>query len=358
MNLKGTGKKHFSAAAVIGEVLYFSDWWTNGLFCVNLKSNEVEILDVFESNDSGRIYELAFSFENEVWFIPRTFEGKIAIYNVENGNLEYLRVPKARHIGQYELFENYYIIGETVWLTPYSYDTVLKIDLKQRKMERLEGNIENFQENGWPKFINSCIEGKDIYLCPWGYDRVSVVDTNTSEIVELDLKIPQRTYRIFFLINNKLYLVPGDMKNCLLEYDLLTQRCEYIELGESLEGEYRNAYYDEKNQKLIFFPYLGGKIIFFDVHTKKSEIATIYINGKKMTSNPYWCKIRKIGRKIWVLAEERGFSELVYRENGEMETFTPFFPENWLISELNLMLKQKSHEKENVGRVIYERVSK
>ena len=360
LSLNNPGRKHFYAAATIDNFIYFSDWWSKGLFRVDLKTKEAELLDVFKSNNAGKLHGLAFPFENKIWFVPRTFEDEIAIYDVKKGHLEYLKLPQAKHLGQYELFKDYYIIGENAWLIPYSYDTVLTINLKNKKMTRLEGGIANVKEDGWPKFVGSCICGKKIFLCPWGFNKAVVVDADTFEMDELGLSIPQRTFRNVCAINNKLYFIPFDIAKGLLEYDILTTKCAHIELEKNLSGEYRAIYYDERTEKLTLFPYTGNEILLLDVHTWESEKIAIHVNGQEMVSNPYWCEVREMGKQIWIIAEESGGSELIYEEEGRAESFAPLFPKDMITSEINMMLKQDKHSqspKRNVGASIYERVS-
>ena len=356
LDLKKTGRKHFYAAAQIDDYLYFSNWWSKGLFRANLKSGEVELLDVFESNNSGKLYGLAIPFGEEVWFIPRTYEEKIAIYHVKKETLEYLSLPSPKHLGQYELFKNYYVIDETVWLIPYSYDTVLKIGMADRKVVRLEDGIENIVEEGWPRFVSSYKNGEKIFLCPWGYDKVVVVNTATLEMTELNLDVSKRTFRNVFSVNNKLYLIPFDIEMGLLEYDLLTQKCANIKLEENLSGKYVAMYYDEEKHKLVFFPYSNREMLFIDIGTWKSETVTIQVSGQELTSNPYWCEVRNMKDHVWVIGEESGFSELIYGGENDIEIFDPHFPKDIFMNEIKLMLdkdKDKKCECDNVGASIY-----
>lgn len=360
LSLNNLGRKHFYAAATIDNCIYFSDWWSKGLFRVDLKTKKAELLDVFRSINLGKLHSLAFPFENEIWFVPRTFEDEIAVYDVKKGHLEYIKLPQAKNLGQYELFKDYYIIGENVWLMPYSYDTFLIINLKNKKMTRLEGDIANIKEDGWPKFVGSCICGRKIFLCPWGLNKAVVVDTDTFKMDEIGLCIPPRTFRNVCTINNKLYFIPFDIAKEVLEYDILSTKCAHIELEKNLSGEYRAIYYNKKKEKLMLFPYTGNEILLLDVHTWKSEKIAIHINGQEMVSNQYWCEVREIGKQIWVIAEETGGAELIYEEDGRAESFAPLFPKDMVIREINMMLKQEKHSqssKRNVGVSIYERIS-
>lgn len=361
LDLKNTGRKHFYAAAAIDDVLYFSDWWSKGLFRTQRDSNEVELLDVFKSSNYGKLHSFAFSFENQVWFVPRTAEDNIAVYDTKDGKMEYLELPGAGWLGQYELFKNYYIVGETVWLIPYSYDTLLTINLKNKKIERVKGIIENKKEIGYPKFIGSCLYEGKIYLCPWDYDKVVVVTIDTMSIEELDLNISSKKYRNVFACNQKLYFISYEIEKGILEYDLVTQEATYIELEENISGKYCAAYYDKENHKLVLFPYVGQDILLIDAYTWKSKGITIYVDGNKKQGNPYWCDVRKIGNQIWIIAEESGFSELICETDGIKGVFSPVFPRDMIMQEFKLMLNepmQKKKETKNIGAIIYEIVSK
>lgn len=359
LDLKNMGRKHFYAGAIIGDFLYYSNWNSKGLFRVDLQSDEVEIVDVFESSNTGKLYNFAVPFENQVWFIPCALEERIAIYDVNKGNLEYLSLPKAKRLGQYELFKDYYIVGRNVWLIPYSYDAVLKINVDDKKMTRLDDKKVDVAMGGLPQFIKSCKYEEKIFLCPWGYDKVGVVNTDTLEINELDRNIPQRTFRNILTINDKLYLIPFDISSGLLEYNLRTQEWLSIEPGGNLEGEYIAVFYDEKSQKLVLFPYTGHEMLLLDVDTWKSDVISINIDGKEITENPYWCEVRKMGNQVWVIAEGRGISELIYKGMDNIEIFDPLFSKDMIIREIEMILNQDKRpisSKRNVGASIYEAV--
>ncbi len=254
------GEAYFNAAARIGDYLYYSAKYTNGLFRADLKTGKSEFITVFDTDREVTIHRFAFSVKNEVWFIPTCLPDRIAILNIDSFELEYVDIPEPKKARSGWLFMNPIIRGELVWLVPGVYDALLCLDIRNRTTKKIDLPIDDYKD-----YILSrgCEYDEKIYLCPWGCNKIFYLDIASEEIQTLDVEIEKEMYSNIVFADHHIYLFPMKSPNDMLEINLKDYVCHHRTLGIGDAETYIQAvYYDSTRKQIMFFPSIKEKCIY------------------------------------------------------------------------------------------------
>lgn len=247
--------------------LYASAKEINGLFCLDLKTQELVFIRRFSMEKEVRgLYRNAFLYKNEAWFIPG--RGRyIAIVNLDSLKIEYCEFPfrkknkkvvsQMRGIGSSIYVSGGIIAHQFLYLIPLNIDAFVMVDMKKREFYPYYDVIE---PDG--NLLSGTYAKGNIYILP----------QKGNNLIEINLKTKKK--RIYILpklnmldqyagigyYNNRLWIVHYEGA-CILRIDLNARNPQMIEF----QDIYRKSYVYHNvlvvGNKLFLLPYLSDRIL-------------------------------------------------------------------------------------------------
>lgn len=217
----------FYAAAEYNGKLYIADRDNRGLLEYDLTTGETIIKNVFMAENYMNNYWSAFTYKNEIWFVPLRDYQKFAIYNIDDNKITFMSFPKSEHRCDYVPFMDYQIVGKYVYLIPSYYDCILKIDLEIKAVTRISIGIEDYAGNGYPIIIAGVLMEDKIVMCPYNNEKVMVFDTNIDRVIECIELEYTKTYSNIEIYNDNVILIPDDLNNDICEVNIRNKSYEY-----------------------------------------------------------------------------------------------------------------------------------
>lgn len=218
----------FCAAAEYNGKLYIADSNSRGLLEYDLTTKKTIIRNVFMAENYMKNYWSAFTYKNEIWFVPVRDYERFAIYKPQNNSIEYMAFPKSKHVCEYMPFVDVYVIGDMAYLIPAFYDCILCINLQLREWERIDIGVEDYSEWGHSIYKSSCRVDEKIYLCPYNNEEFKYFDISTHKVESISLHMPEKVYANIFEKNGIFYLIPEKISNGITKYIVAEHREEKI----------------------------------------------------------------------------------------------------------------------------------
>ena len=358
------GMCYFNAAVQIGESLYYSAKYMNGLFRADLATGKSEYITMFDTEREEDIHKLAFSEGNKIWFIPSYIGEKIAIFHIDSCTMEYVEIPDPKKVCDGFLFMEYVRKEDVVWLVPGVYGAFLRVNVKTGELRRIKLPIEEYEKVNFP-VIQGCERDDKIYLCPWDDAGIFYLDLKSEEVKTIDIETKQNFYRNIFIFDNCIYLFPRVIPNDILKMDLGTKKCENIGLHITKEKTPIVAIHYERNTNRMFlFPQLEEeKIFILDLESQKaSEIEMPIDSGLKISEGAFWRDMTYISEDtFYVMSNDKMAPILEYRDNV-LKPFLLEGPKELLVRKLVDLVARKEKENEkmkhqgNIGEKIYKAI--
>lgn len=145
----------------------------NGLFKVDVKTQKCEFITLFPNEDIGekRIYGSALYHDSNIYFIPMA--GKyISIYNIETNEINQVTIPiplvKYSFYKWKQKFGQAVYYNEYIFLFPFTYPGILKLDIKNNKVTVINNWIPT---EGYFFRGGMCVDGLHVYL-PSGTNNI------------------------------------------------------------------------------------------------------------------------------------------------------------------------------------------
>lgn len=372
MNVQGNkielkeGMCYFNAAVQIGESLYYSAKYMNGLFRADLTTGKSEYITMFDTEREENIHKLAFSEGDKIWFIPSYIGEKIAVFHIDSCTMEYVEIPEPKKVCDGFLFMEYIRKGDDVWLVPGVYGAFLRLNVKNGELQRIKLPIED-----WEKVNLPVVQGREwdnkIYLCPWDYRNIFYLDLGNKEVraIHTEIEIKQNFYRNIFIFDNCIYLFPRVIPNDILKIDLGTAKCENIGLHITKEETpIVVIHYESRANRMFLFPKLEKERVFvLDLKSQKaSEIEMSIDSGLKISEGAFWRDMTYISEDtFYVMSNDIMAPILEYRDNV-LKPFLLEGPKELLVRHLVDLIERKEKENEklkhqgNIGEKIYKTI--
>lgn len=330
----------FYAAAEYNGKLYIADRDNRGLLEYDLTTKETVIKNVFMAENYMNNYAQAFTYMNEVWFIPLRDYERIAIYNVENNKIEYLDIPKSRHKCEYIPFTDFIIKDCYAYMIPAHYDCILKIDLKNRLVYRISIGIEAYSESGYPITTASILKENKIYICPFNNNKFIIYNTNTDSVEKIIPLREKNAYTNIFFYRKKLYLVPLKISDGLTLLDLNNGLETKKEINCNME--YRN--YEclgsiVDGTCVTFFPNKGEAIVRYNYINENVEHIKLEFENrpKKLCFN----RSRWVGINHSIVRADNSVTPCLLCSNGKIEVIDIELPKDYFIKEILMEIEDR-----------------
>lgn len=251
----------FNAGVRYKEKIFASAIYINGLFQLDLATSEITYIKSFsKESPSYAMHRTAFLYKNEAWFIPQN--GRyIAIVNLDTLEIEYLEPPYQKINKKATLRINavYYsggiIADRYLYLIPTNIDTLLLIDMENKVLYPYY-NITRKDEY----FLFGAFANESIYLCPYSGNSLIKLNLKTNKRERYTWKYSVGEFLEVACFKNKLYFCPGNSKFILIK-DLNSEIEEKIYLNEFYNSKHTYEQIQVYKDKLFFIPFQGNKIL-------------------------------------------------------------------------------------------------
>lgn len=330
----------FYAAAEYNGKLYIADCNNKGLLEYDLTTKETIIKNVFMAENYMNNYWSAFTYKNEIWFVPVRDYQKIAIYNVDDDKITYLSYPKSEHRCDYIPFMDYQMVGESVYLIPAHYDCTLKINLQTRETERVSIGVEEYAGDGYPITMASTVIGDKIVMCPYNNNKMMIFDTNTDQVIKCIELEHTKTYSNIGIYKDCVILIPDDLNNDICEVNIRNKTYEYKTIlcaGKYKKIKYPGIIVDDND--IYFFPDNGTTILEYDYLNGSMRYNEVYIkdNIRKLK----YIKGRKLKQHLYIALSDDSKNPCMLISNGCVETIELKLPADFFVRELFMEMKER-----------------
>ena len=249
-------------------------------------------------------YLWAYSFaldEDCIWFVPYWYN-KLYRYNLKKDQLEFCRtLPVFNNMES--LYGNVVKCGERLVLVPSSADAVCIYNIKEDTFSILP--LRDYYR-GTDKFGISVTYGTYLYLFPFKYPAICKIDLSKRNVYYLTDWYEKFFFHnegtmfqwSYYVYDSIVYLLVMGT-NCIFQFDIVSETGELIPIGDSamryqtIDGIGRNSLYLSDQY---------GKIVLYDLKTKEVEV----LESDIVQKNLYFICSKVVGNKIFYFPCEPG----------------------------------------------------
>lgn len=329
----------FYAAAEYNGKLYIADRDNRGLLEYDLATRETIIKNVFMAENYMNNYWSAFTYKNEIWFVPARDYERFAIYKPQNNSIEYMAFPRSKHVCEYMPFVDVYVIGEMAYLIPAFYDSILCINLKLRESERIDIGVENYSELGHSIYKSSCRVGEKIYLCPYNNGELKCFDISTHGVESISLHIPEKVYANIFENNGIFYLIPEKISNGITKYIIAESREEKIypeDVNMCSKELYECCFMI--NKTIYGLPENGNNMFVYDSEKGVIETKQFSKEDKKMS----FYKARFVNKNKCLIVTTTGTTPCLFWNKDNYEIIDLNLQSDYFIKEILMEIEERT----------------
>lgn len=311
---------YMNAACLVHEWIYFTTYNSNWLYRLNIETNTLEALHLLRDTKAGMKFSGLYYYKDMIWMIPWSAD-YIYIYDLLHARLEQLTLPiELSEYNDINTFRKSMIQGKYLWLLPYRYQGIIRIDLEERvykiyhdfpintsfdTAKKMNFKMMTLYENSLYLFNDACnmsiklstetgvmtewkegfnqsfgvISSNTLFTSPVNkYDpikRIPLGDNQNMEYLDLPNNIwlsqPQYIYCYWYPIKlgNRIFYMTHEAKG-LIMMNTETEQIHIIDLDisnyETLRQSKNYAVYDilPYEDGFLIIPYQGNKVVLID----------------------------------------------------------------------------------------------
>lgn len=210
----------FNAAVEYKNVIYFSALYANGLFKLDLGTQEVQFLKRFERESICiGIHHFAFLYKNEAWFIPQ-LGNYIAIVNLNTLVIEYkelIYTDDTCSMVNFKYSSGTIIHNKYLYLIPGALDTLVIFDLEKKIVVQsyiVRKYSDQLFGNGFYNPVTKCIR-----LDPWRGSYSVIINLQEGTVISHEYEYQNNVYSglYFDVCRQMLWRSPGKADHILVE---------------------------------------------------------------------------------------------------------------------------------------------
>lgn len=291
-------KLNFLAGVQVEESIYFSAWNINGLFKYNPKSEECNFLRSFPGEEKWGIHSEAIFYRNAIWFIPRASE-RIAIVDLPSLDITYIELPECGYMSEGHIppirMRGYHNDKEKIlWVLPYTYKLLLKIDMNERKVI----NVERWDEGEDTLSVGTRL-GDKIWIYKNSNNEMCVVNIQSGKQIKRKVENKNISYIGIQSVGKWTLLFPKWLKDGIVLFDNSVQEIERVSLEDNEQWFYEYQAITKEGD-ILLIPYVGNryiKIYIKDGHCIIKDSEELKVNG-----NAYCSTKMFYNSEIWFLS--------------------------------------------------------
>lgn len=250
--------------------VYFSALNFNGLFKYNKVDDMVEMLKKIPEENffSKHLYSATLLIGNQIYLAPMNAKD-IAVYDVENNIISKIPLKQKYSTIKSKFFrmlsDDYFI-----YLIPFRYPAVVKINLKNQKITYLDacmGKSDIFAKNG-------CFLKKGmLHIALFGENKVLKMNTKTEEYQLLEIPTKQQQGFVDMIFDEEYYWLIQRNYTSVVKYHLKSGRIEYIHVDEFEECQEKVPYIRilDFGEKIFLAAYHGKRSVIIDKKTHQVQ---------------------------------------------------------------------------------------
>lgn len=262
----------FTAAAGYKDKIYISAIDFNGLFSLDIQTGSLDYIGRFTTEENKiRLYRLAYVYENACWFIPEegSYITKVNLDTLEmyQYDLPALVNPKRKHAGSQLKFVNVVKDEEqNLWLIPYDYDILAKIDLRTSELSFYDAWPFDYEKRS---FLGGVVVGGELWLYPGNARCIVKVNLKNGQMQAVEWKYPPGSFNGFIYSDDSLWLVP-ERERYVIRWNLKNNEETMIEIpkGHEQDSFLGGCVYDGK---IWMYPFCGKGILRINIESQRAE---------------------------------------------------------------------------------------
>ncbi|MBP3819023.1 MAG: hypothetical protein J6H31_12065 [Butyrivibrio sp.] len=311
----------FSAGAIVGKKIYFSDGFLNALIEGDIRTGECVYIGKFpgEENSIRHLHRNAVLHDECIVFGPD--KGKyIHIYDINSGEIRGIKIFRSSN--SEFVFSNSFIDGDDLWIFPGNIEQpILKVNLvsgEEEKYDNLVTVIGDKRSRQSCAVLNAIKYEKRIYAPIFGTSSMVVFEMDTGKVSVKDLPIENMFF--VFLINNKKWISTRDS---IFEWDDKSNVCIKYTIEDSVVEP---ILFPGMQNKMLLISAIGGEVYELKTDTfilnpqlyfEKTTTYTIGLTYEGYLSTESGILITPPYGKKCVLYENGNFRELTLLMNKE-----------------------------------------
>lgn len=232
---------NFYTGQIIGDYIYASQAFFNGLIRINLKTEKAEYITKFpEESVVPVLHRFSYLYKNKIFFIPCDAKN-LAIYDVDNNSISV--IPISQYCKNGDTKSCYFVDDSKLWLIPVSGDGhILIVNMDNNEMEVRDIKTTPFYRR---TLLNICQRDKRLYFAGYGTNQVVEYDVKNGTAVKITTTISGISFvskcRDGVCVINQ----DGEIAYLTSEDKELDYRINDFERGEQFVNilDYRDGYY-------------------------------------------------------------------------------------------------------------------
>lgn len=236
----------FLAAVEVGEELYYSTWLKNGLFKMNQLTRKITYIGrVWEEQRETNLHKFAFHYKNYIYFIP-SYAQYIAKLCLDSLSISVLNIPVPEKSRPLSKFSDIVSIGNTLWLIPYAYGAILKVDLETDQIAEFDNWPSEILDSGncVPLFRGGVHTSNNLCICPYEGKDFITFDLEKHDMKSWRWKFPAHAFCKMILHENVIWFLPENDYPYIIGYDLGTDEEIRIKTNDQIGNDIVAMYSD------------------------------------------------------------------------------------------------------------------
>ncbi len=262
----------------VQENVYFSALNYNGLFKYNKVEETVEMLEEIpeEKRFSRHLYSATILVGNQIYFAPMNAKD-IAVYDIENKTISKISL-KQEYSSIISKFSRMLRDDCYIYLIPFRYPAIVKINLKNQKVTYLDswigklgiGKSDIFAKNG------CFLKNENLHIALYEENKVLQINIKTEECELLEIPTKDKQGFVDMLFDEEYYWFVQRNYTTIIKYHVKSGRVDYIYIDE-FEGYQVGVPYIrilEFDNKIFLAAYEGERSVIIDKQTNQVQEIT------------------------------------------------------------------------------------
>lgn len=212
------------AILLYNDKFYFVPLFGKELYRMDKDYGNLICLATLDEERDSSLYLAIVSYGNKLYLIPRTAE-KIAVYQLENGSIEYIEYSlKRNRIDNYSVFADFIQDERVLYLIPASYPYLVKLNMETKEIE----SIRLKDVTGYICAGSSCAYKDRLYIPYFEGGYILEYNVKTGNVKKADILDNRITYSFLYAKNEILWAIPRSLNDTIVELNLRTKKERYF----------------------------------------------------------------------------------------------------------------------------------
>ena len=248
----------FEAIAIKDNVGYASDYDSNSLFKVDMKTEECTFIGLFDDEpfDVKRLHSAAVWIDDKIYFIPLAGE-RISVFTISDNSMYSIQIPipdrkKYTHYKKIFKFVRAVRNRNFLWLVPATYPGVLRLDLQTNEVKVFDNWVPNEE---YMFLLGLCTKDNRFFIPDGRSNKVLIFDMD-KEVGQVEyIGNDNRGIMDMCEVNGTYWLAPSYEGSIISWNPKLGDIVEYSDYPSAFKGGrivFANNYFYK--DKIIFLP--------------------------------------------------------------------------------------------------------